>query len=49
LYFYARRKQLQVQLWTAATDLVKGDITILETLAVTNPLEEANTPPESYP
>ncbi len=25
LYFYAQRQQLQVQLWTAATGLVKGD------------------------
>jgi uncharacterized protein (DUF58 family) len=49
LYFYAHRQQLQVELWTAATGLVKGDISVLETLAATNPLEEANTPPENYP
>jgi uncharacterized protein (DUF58 family) len=49
LYFYAQRQQLQVQLWTAATGVVKGDITILETLAATNSLEEESTPPENYP
>ena len=49
LYFYAERQQLQVQLWTAATGVVKGDRAILETLAATNPLEEANTPPETSP
>ncbi|MEA5578590.1 DUF58 domain-containing protein [Anabaena sp. UHCC 0451] len=49
LYFYAQKQQLQVELWTAATGLVKGDITVLETLAATNPLEEANTLPEKYP
>ncbi|MBK1989346.1 DUF58 domain-containing protein [Sphaerospermopsis aphanizomenoides BCCUSP55] len=49
LYFYAQRQQLQVQLWTAATGLVKGDITVLETLAATNPLEETNTLPENNP
>ncbi|AFZ59949.1 DUF58 domain-containing protein [Anabaena cylindrica FACHB-243] len=49
LYFYAHRQQLQVELWTAATGLIKGDIPVLETLAATNPLEEANTPPDNYP
>jgi uncharacterized protein (DUF58 family) len=49
LYFYAQRQKLQVQLWTAATGVVKGDTIILETLAATNPLEEANTPPENNP
>jgi hypothetical protein len=36
LYFYAQRQQMQVQLWTAATDLVKGETMVLETLAETN-------------
>lgn len=50
LYFYAQRQQLQVQLWTAATGLVKGDTVVLETLAATNALEDSNTPvPETYP
>lgn len=49
LYFYAQRQQLQVQLWTAATGTVKGDVTILETLAATNPLETETTPPENCP
>ncbi|BAZ81355.1 protein of unknown function DUF58 [Sphaerospermopsis reniformis] len=49
MYFYAQRQKLQVQLWTAATGVVKGDTIILETLAATNPLEEANTPPENHP
>ncbi|TAF07559.1 MAG: DUF58 domain-containing protein [Nostocales cyanobacterium] len=48
LYFYAQKQQLQVELWTAATGLVKGDITVLETLAATNPGEETHTPPENY-
>ncbi|MEA5619404.1 DUF58 domain-containing protein [Cronbergia sp. UHCC 0137] len=49
LYFYAQKQQLQVQLWTAATGLVKGDRTILETLAATNPLEDPSTVPDTYP
>lgn len=40
LYFYAQRQRLQVQLWTAATDLVKGDSTILETLAAVSTQED---------
>jgi uncharacterized protein (DUF58 family) len=35
LYIYAQRQQIQVQLWTAATDLVKGEKMVLETLAAT--------------
>lgn len=35
LYFYAQHQQLQVQLLTAATGLVKGDRSVLETLAAT--------------
>jgi uncharacterized protein (DUF58 family) len=49
LYFYAQRQELQVQLWTAATGVVKGDVTILETLAATNPLEAEQTPPDKDP
>jgi len=50
LYFYAQRQQIQVQLWTALTDLVKGERIVLETLAATTALEDASTkPPESCP
>ncbi len=42
LYFYAQRQQMNVQLWTAGTGLVKGENRrILETLAATSPLEDA--------
>ncbi len=44
LYFYAQRQQMNVQLWTAGTGLVKaGNRRILETLAATSPLEDAVT------
>ncbi|MBW4686508.1 MAG: DUF58 domain-containing protein [Komarekiella atlantica HA4396-MV6] len=50
LYFYAQRQQMQVQLWTALTGLIKGDRFILETLAAATTLEDANTKvPETYP
>ncbi|MBR8839368.1 MAG: DUF58 domain-containing protein [Stigonema ocellatum SAG 48.90 = DSM 106950] len=50
LYFYAHRQQMQVQLWTALTGLVKGDRIVKETLAATTPLEEAtNVHPPTYP
>ena len=39
LYFYAQRQQLQVQIWTASSGLVKGDRNVLDTLAATNPNE----------
>ncbi|MEA5568434.1 DUF58 domain-containing protein [Anabaena sp. UHCC 0399] len=42
LYFYAQRQQLQVQLFTAATGLVKGDRLVLETLAATRYHEDAS-------
>ncbi|MBD2363819.1 DUF58 domain-containing protein [Anabaena minutissima FACHB-250] len=42
LYFYAQRQQLQVQLFTAATGLVKGDRSVLETLAATRYHEDAS-------
>ncbi|NJL61266.1 MAG: DUF58 domain-containing protein [Methylacidiphilales bacterium] len=44
LYFYAQRQQINVQLWTAGTGLIKaGNLRILETLAATSPLEDAIT------
>jgi uncharacterized protein (DUF58 family) len=50
LYFYAHQQQLQVQLWTASTDLIKGDRFVLETLAATRALEDASSVvPKSYP
>jgi len=36
LYFYAARRQLEVQLWTGDTGLVHGSQVVLETLAATN-------------
>ncbi len=49
LYFYARRQQMQVQLWTAYTGLVKSDRSVLEALAATNPGEDSNgEQPPSY-
>jgi uncharacterized protein (DUF58 family) len=50
LYFYAQQQQLQVQLWTAATGLIKGDRPVLETLAATTSQEDASAKQlESYP
>lgn len=50
LYFYAQQQQLQVQLWTALTDLIKGDRFVLETLAATRALEDASSVvPKNYP
>ncbi|MCM0589853.1 MAG: DUF58 domain-containing protein [Gloeotrichia echinulata DVL01] len=50
LYFYTQKQQMQVQLWTASTGLVKGDRLVKETLAATTPQEDTSTPlPESYP
>ena len=50
LYFYAQQQQLQVQLWTASTDLIKGDAYVLETLAATTALEDASSVvPKNYP
>lgn len=50
LYFYAHIQQMQVQLWTALTGLVKGDRVVLETLAATTALEDAcNAHPDSHP
>jgi uncharacterized protein (DUF58 family) len=49
LYFYAKRQQLQVQLWTASSGLVNGDRNVLDTLASTNPNEmrQAEALPDS--
>ena len=50
LYFYAQRQRMSVQLWTAATGLVKGQRVVLETLAATTTKEDPSaTLPESYP
>jgi uncharacterized protein (DUF58 family) len=50
LYFYAHRQQMQVQLWTPLTGLVKGKCLILETLAATTAGEDAvSVHPPSYP
>ncbi|MEH2141665.1 DUF58 domain-containing protein [Nostoc sp.] len=50
LYFYAQQQQLQVQLWTASTSLIKGERFVLETLAATTALEDASSVvPKSYP
>ncbi|WYM00189.1 MAG: DUF58 domain-containing protein [Gloeotrichia echinulata CP02] len=50
LYFYTQKQQMQVQLWTASTGLVKGDRLVKETLAATTPQQDTSTPvPESYP
>jgi uncharacterized protein (DUF58 family) len=43
LYFYAQRQQMQVQLWTAATNLVKGETMVLEILAAAHPGEDSIT------
>lgn len=43
LYFYAVKNKLQVSLWTAATGLIKGNQTVLETLAAIRAQEEART------
>jgi len=44
LYFYAQHQQLQVQIWTASTGLIKGERLVLETLAATKFQEEATNP-----
>ncbi|MEH2023446.1 DUF58 domain-containing protein [Nostoc sp.] len=50
LYFYAHQQQLQVQLWTASTSLIKGERFVLETLAATTAVEDASSVvPKSYP
>ncbi|QLE55692.1 DUF58 domain-containing protein [Nostoc sp. TCL26-01] len=50
LYFYAQHQQLQVQMWTASTGLVKGERVVLETLAAARLQEEpSNQPPQTYP
>jgi uncharacterized protein (DUF58 family) len=50
LYFYAQKQQLQVQLWTASTGLVKGERVVLEALAATTAHEDiSNQDPQSNP
>ncbi|NJL10373.1 MAG: DUF58 domain-containing protein [Calothrix sp. SM1_7_51] len=50
LYFYALKQQMQVQLWTAKTGLVKGKQVVLETLAGTLSREDSTTELETkYP
>jgi uncharacterized protein (DUF58 family) len=47
LYFYAKRQEMQVKLWTAGTDVIRASSTsnhaILEALAATHPQEDADT------
>lgn len=43
LYFYAARRQMNVNLWTAATGLLQGHRVVLEALAATNFGQEAKT------
>jgi uncharacterized protein (DUF58 family) len=45
LYFYASRRQLSVQLWTAGTGLVHGERAILETLAAVEFAESGGKTP----
>ena len=47
LYFYARRHQVSVNLWTAATGQIQGEAIVLETLAATQPGEPAPGEPAS--
>ncbi len=50
LYFYAQKQQMQVQLWTASTGLIKGDRQVLEALAKANASEDTNNlPPSTCP
>ncbi|MDZ8050191.1 MAG: DUF58 domain-containing protein [Aulosira sp. ZfuVER01] len=50
LYFYAQRQNMQVNLWTAFTGLIKGERIVQEALAATTAQEDANSPiPEDYP
>ncbi|NJL01928.1 MAG: DUF58 domain-containing protein [Spirulinaceae cyanobacterium SM2_1_0] len=50
LYFYASRRQLDVQLWTAATGLLHGNQVVLEALAGTQAGEIAEAePPRDRP
>ncbi|MCF4967898.1 DUF58 domain-containing protein [Nostoc sp. CMAA1605] len=49
MYFYAQHQQLQVQLLTAATGLVRGDRSVLETLAATKYHEDISDYDEQHP
>lgn len=44
LYFYAGRNSIPIKLWTAATGLIQGNRTVLETLAATQPGELLHFP-----
>ena len=47
---YAPKNIMQVQLWTAKTNLVKEERLVLETLAASNPLEDtSNVEPPKLP
>lgn len=39
LYFYSSRQQLDVQLWTPKTNMIKGNHVVLEALAAIQPLD----------
>ncbi|MEB3292661.1 MAG: DUF58 domain-containing protein [Synechococcales bacterium] len=43
LYFYGVRQGLSIQLWTASTGVVRGDRSVLDALAATNPNELLQT------
>jgi len=47
LYFYAQRQQLNVKLWTSATNLVQGERTVLQTLAATHFAEPKSELPKN--
>lgn len=50
LYFYAHKNQVNVKLWTAATELIQGHQVVLETLAAVNPQEEiSKNTRQNYP
>lgn len=46
LYFYAKRQNLKVRLWTAGTGLIEGEQAVLETLAAIAPGEEVAPLPQ---
>lgn len=49
LYFYASRRQTEVQLWTAATGLIRGNWPILTALAAAQPQDSPSTAPPNIP
>ncbi|MBF2014898.1 MAG: DUF58 domain-containing protein [Rivularia sp. T60_A2020_040] len=44
MYFYAQKQQMQVQLWTASTDLIHKKRDVLEALAAIHPQDEIIKP-----